>query len=221
MPVVGLEPAALSLAASRAPAPILHSQAAPELERRRHLTARAAGRIAAYGAQMRRFAVVPVLALLALPLLSPAALAQEGGGAQIDEPGSQEGVTSGESLRVSGEGCPPGSEVILFFNNVQVGSGRALDDGVFALDFVVPQSVQANVEEGFESSIAVECDGERAATVVAVSAPGASPDKGGAVDELALTGPNTILLVEALIGTMMLAVGIAAVWYSRRWSVGS
>ena len=98
----------------------------------------------------------------------------------ITSPAPQSGVTQGEEVAVVGSGCTPDSEVTIEFNGGAVGTTRADGAGAFTGSFTVPVYEIPDVEEGSESSVAVVCDGRRAATVVAVNeaagSPGEMPD---------------------------------------------
>lgn len=168
---------------------------------------------------MRRLWIVPAVVAVAVLALCSVAAAQAAGELQIESPQTQSGVTSGQSLTVSGRGCEGGSEVTVLINDRPLGTGQAAGDGTFAVPVAVPSVGSAGVEEASESTVAVECGELRASTVVAVSSGGSNvPTSDIGVSQLAATGPSAAVLVQALIAVAMMSLGAAAVQWSRATS---
>ncbi len=123
----------------------------------------------------------------------------------IEHPTNQSGVPELEPITVSGSGCPAGEEVVVAFNNQEVASASAGDDGSFAVTFTVPALSEGfdEVEEGTESSIRVTCGGSSAGVVIAVN-PATLP----------VTGIGTGLV--ALISGLVLTIGGGLLMVSNR-----
>ena len=123
----------------------------------------------------------------------------------IDDPTNQSGVPELGSVTVTGSGCPAGEEVIVAYNDDEVASGSAGDDGSFAVTFTVPALPEGfrEIEEGGESSIRVTCGGSSDAVVVAVN-PATLPVTGIGIGSV------------ALLGGLMLAVGGGLLTVSNR-----
>lgn len=153
----------------------------------------------------------------------------------ITSPAPQSGVTQGEEVAVVGSGCMPDSEVTIEFNGAPVGTTRADGAGAFTGSFTVPVYEIPDVEEGSESSVAVVCDGRRAATVVAVNeaagSSGEMPDEAsttttppgsavtpeggsGDLDALPRTGSGATAALAAL-GAVLVTGGTALVHKGR------
>jgi hypothetical protein len=123
----------------------------------------------------------------------------------IDDPAPQSGVPELGAVTVTGNGCPAGDEVIVAYNDEDVATVSAGDDGSFAATFTVPALPEGyeDVEEGTESSIRVTCAGESAGVVVAVNAA-----------TLPFTGID--LTPVALIGGLVVAIGISMLLVSNQ-----
>lgn len=158
---------------------------------------------------MRKLIGAVTLALIALLGAATPASAQYQGIVTIEV--DDQTVVPGQSLEVTGGGCPAGSTVTISFDDQGMGTTVADQDGAYGTTLEVP-----DVAPG-AAAVVAECDGRTAETDVEVLAPDTNETAGppttpsgggtGGSDDDVLARTGTELERPLQIGIALLAVG--------------
>jgi LPXTG-motif cell wall-anchored protein len=170
-------------------------------------------------------ATVAAGTLMIVSSASAASARQQPGAPQITSPASQSGVTQGDTVAVTGDGCSPDTTVDIEFNTSPVGSTQSDAGGAFSQSITVPvYAIPGDVEEASEASIAAVCDGQRASVVVAVTAAQSPQDPADAGSDAtaaddAATLPETGAGSTVVLSALGLGLVTAGTVLARRFRV--